>query len=94
MRLLVLIGASWVRTGKKSEVEQTEADPGGLSGEKGKTMKITITLETDNAAFCDNPGEVKRILKSWLNRGHHSVDDGALMDINGNKVGTVDIEEG
>ena len=55
-------------------------------------MKITIEIETDNAAF-ENPSEVKRILKAWLNRGHHKLDDGKLMDINGNSVGTVEIEE-
>lgn len=57
-------------------------------------MKIIITLSTDNAAFEDDC-EVSRILRE-LARNWEDYRNGnrsKLMDINGNAVGTVDIEE-
>lgn len=56
-------------------------------------MKITIEIETDNAAFEENAGcEVKRILQTLIKRiedwpGQNAFEIG-LRDINGNKVGS------
>lgn len=58
-------------------------------------MKITISIETDNAAFEDHAGvEVKRILTALIERiedwpGQSAFEIG-LRDINGNKVGTAE----
>ena len=66
-------------------------------------MKITVEFDTDNAAFDGDPvPEVHRI----LDRAKHQIADylsywqegdgeakTALRDINGNKVGTVKVEE-
>jgi hypothetical protein len=50
---------------------------------------ITITIDTESAAFEDNPeAEVKRILETVYLR-----DGWKLRDINGNTVGQVTIEE-
>ena len=52
-------------------------------------MKLTVKLETDNAAFDDDfEGEVARVL---LQIG--SVGSGRLRDINGNWVGEWEYEE-
>ena len=59
--------------------------------------KITIELNTDNAAFEENPSEVSRILRLIADRA----DDGAwetmtalpLSDGNGNRVGTITVED-
>ena len=65
-------------------------------------MNITITINTDNAAFEDDPSsEVARILRQLidrLTRGAAADDlqeaDGIkLRDINGNMVGSVSVEE-
>ncbi len=61
-------------------------------------MNITITINTDNDAFANDPsGEVSRILKrliadiktEWFLQ---LVGDSKLFDINGNTVGKVTIE--
>lgn len=59
--------------------------------------KITIELNTDNSAFEETPGEVSRILRLIADRA----DEGEwetmtalpLSDGNGNKVGTITVEE-
>jgi hypothetical protein len=68
-------------------------------------MKITITINTDNAAFdLDNAAlqqegsmlEVARILETLARRfsaGNWPM-EGPIRDINGNTVGDVRIEEG
>lgn len=62
-------------------------------------MKVTITIDCDNAAFEDGAGrEVVRILKRLIKRIEEdgsAVDDWfgvALMDVNGNKVGKMEVE--
>ena len=51
---------------------------------------ITITIETDNAAFSDKAHEVARILRELArrieNRGIDNISK--VMDSNGNSVGT------
>lgn len=60
-------------------------------------MKITITINTDNAAFEDESGsEVARILRELCNeiegRDILGNDDGTnLRDINGNRVGVMEV---
>lgn len=62
-------------------------------------MQITITINTDNAAFSgeDGPGEVARILdriKGLIQvRDYLEPDTLTLRDINGNTCGEVRIEE-
>lgn len=57
-------------------------------------MKLTLTIQMDNAAFEDMPGvEVSRILHKaadWLSDCNAS-DAITLFDINGNKVGAARI---
>ena len=58
-------------------------------------MKITITINMDNAAFEDY-GEVKRILNDMTKKMDDIVrpgDGGRLFDINGNQVGEWDVTE-
>lgn len=60
-------------------------------------MKVTLTIKTDNAAFTGDRGhEVARILEAAAAKvrdGMLSELDGtALMDANGNKVGTLKVK--
>jgi len=62
---------------------------------KGEGMKITIEVNMDNAAFSDNPEEVRRILRV---AGNYAADMDyeaifPLHDSNGNKVGKVQVTE-
>lgn len=51
-------------------------------------MPFTLTIETDNAAFRDDPSEVARILREVARKiQHEGKDYGTIMDVNGNKVG-------
>lgn len=58
-------------------------------------MKCKIEISMDNAAFFDNPTEIHHILSkaaAWAELAQiGSV--GVLRDSNGNKVGTVTLEE-
>ena len=58
-------------------------------------MKVTITITTGNAAFEDGDGyaEVARILADRAARIERdgSVEDGKLMDYNGNTVGQIKV---
>lgn len=57
---------------------------------------ITITIDTDNAAFDNNPeGEAGRILRQLGNQFLSNIvyDDMPIKDLNGNTVGHVAIEE-
>ena len=61
-------------------------------------MKIRIEINCDNAAFEDDMfGEVNRILGEKLPGLSSEIaepgDSYPLMDINGNKVGTLTVEE-
>ncbi len=61
-------------------------------------MKATIKIEMDNAAFEEENGrEIARILRKLAARvENQNVMDGyqfPLIDVNGNKVGTVEITE-
>ena len=59
-------------------------------------MNIKITINTDNAAFKDNPtGEVCRILRDLADRADdYGIENTErLRDINGNTVGKVTVED-
>tara|TARA_R100001440_G_scaffold72482_1_gene96416 strand:+ start:127 stop:309 length:183 start_codon:yes stop_codon:yes gene_type:complete len=50
--------------------------------------RITISFNTDNAAFEDNPNEVQRILKRiGESIDHNTPNQITLLDLNGNSVG-------
>ena len=50
--------------------------------------RITISFNTDNAAFEDNPNEVQRILKRIGERiDLNTPDQIKLLDINGQNIG-------
>lgn len=54
-------------------------------------MKLLININTGNAAFADNEGELKRIAEEALSKGLLLAegDSDALFDLNGNRVGQV-----
>ena len=56
-------------------------------------MTLTITITMDNAAFDPEPGpEVARILRKLADQLEDNVEKvSALRDINGNKVGEVEV---
>ena len=55
---------------------------------------ITITINTENAAFDLEPlYEVSRILERLTIKFDEKEIPDVLMDINGNKVGTVEVSE-
>lgn len=58
-------------------------------------QKITVQIETDNAAFEDHPkgvnGEVARILRELADKIENGQEPESVRDINGAKVGTVEI---
>lgn len=60
------------------------------------TMKLTLIIEMDNAAFEDGAegtSEVSRILKEYADSlNDNSFRDKGLYDINGNKVGKVSVQ--
>ena len=59
------------------------------------TERLTLFIETGNAAFDDNPAtELARILRCYalgLENGTADIDYFPLRDINGNKVGEAQI---
>jgi len=61
----------------------------------GNSMKIQIEVDTDNAAFEDDPEELFRVLavaaEQSYNIVHGRETSGVLRDINGNTVGHVHI---
>jgi hypothetical protein len=54
-------------------------------------MKVTITIDTGNAAFEDGYSEVARILKERAERIEEAgyIAGAYLYDVNGNKVGQI-----
>lgn len=55
--------------------------------------RITITINTKNAAFDENENlELARILKELSERIENNDIPRSLLDINGNKVGTIETE--
>ena len=60
-------------------------------------MKVTVTIETDNAAFDDNPAETSRILRklsaALLDCPPVPGAGWPLFDVNGNRVGAYKVEE-
>ncbi len=60
-------------------------------------MRLTITMDLDNAAFEDGGGqEITRILTDLCRKLPDEICEGnrALFDINGNRVGTAEIVQG
>ncbi len=55
-------------------------------------MIITIKINTDNAAF-EDASEVSRIIDSVAKKIRNGKNYGKCMDINGNSVGTWEINE-
>lgn len=50
---------------------------------------FTLEFETENEAFTDDPqAEIVRILQNLVRRIEHGEEGGAIMDVNGNKVGS------
>lgn len=62
------------------------------------TRRFTLSVDMDNAAFGDGPGdwppELARILRDVAVRVVRQETDGAIRDINGNRVGTFAFYEG
>jgi len=60
-------------------------------------MKIRIEFDTDNAAFEDNPLEIRDVLEQASNKAASLMISGSgklgLRDSNGNTVGTVEVEK-
>jgi hypothetical protein len=50
-------------------------------------MKIVIDIKTDNAAFEDNPNEVRDILGQVQDHIRIGPTEGILFDSNGNTIG-------
>lgn len=64
-----------------------------LAAREGSEM-FKLSIETDNAAFeSDTYGEVARILAGVLARVRTGEDEGAIRDINGNKVGSFEFTD-
>ena len=52
-------------------------------------MRFTLNLQSDNAAFTEDPGtEVARILREAADRLEAGQEDANCRDINGNTVGS------
>lgn len=56
-------------------------------------MTLTITIEMDNDAFSDGPHEAGRILRVLAAKVENGADYAPCMDVNGNKVGELNISE-
>ena len=56
-------------------------------------QKIEIEIDTDNAAFEDDPNEVCRILRTAVELVIDGYKAGYLSDANGNTVGTLSVTE-
>lgn len=50
-------------------------------------MTFRVEIETDNAAFGDEKGELARILRRLADRLDDGADRGRCFDLNGNVVG-------
>jgi hypothetical protein len=50
-------------------------------------MKITIDINTENAAFEDNPSEIKEIINKVAKQVNAGCNEDNLRDSNGNTVG-------
>ena len=60
--------------------------------EQSEYSKFVLEMGLDNAAFSDDPGaEVARILRAAADKFEAGEDYTALMDLNGNKVGTAEM---
>lgn len=58
-------------------------------------IEMELKIKSSNSAFTDNPQEeIARLLRHTANRIESGVEEGKLMDVNGNKVGEwwMDIE--
>lgn len=51
-------------------------------------MTFTLTIDTDNAAFAENPTELAELVAFVAARLLQTNDDFAVRDTNGNTVGT------
>jgi hypothetical protein len=61
-----------------------------------QTMQAILTVQMDNAAFEDNPGELSRILSILALRTEDGVNAGdsfTVSDSNGNNVGKLVVSE-
>ncbi len=56
-------------------------------------MKFNLEIKSSNAAFADSPEiETVRLLRQTADRLEAGAEFGALMDINGNRVGDWNLE--
>lgn len=59
-------------------------------------MQLQITIELDNAAFQDNPDELRQILATIADRVPHRLNESdgplKLRDSNGNTVGSAQVK--
>jgi len=55
-------------------------------------MTFHVEIATDNAAF-QEPDELPRLLRVVASKVEHGSDAGAIVDVNGNRVGTFWTEE-
>ena len=57
-------------------------------------MRFTMTFKMDNAAFEDEPAtEAARLLLQAAEAVEDGYEDGACVDINGNRVGQWEVKE-
>jgi len=56
-------------------------------------MKITIEINTNNAAFEDNENQMRDIIDQFSFMFISGKEIGYLFDINGNKVGNFKVED-
>ncbi len=64
------------------------------NGRGERDIKIRIKINTDNACFEDDrSNEIDRLLSEVRDKIVCEFDSGVLMDINGNRVGSFNVEE-
>lgn len=56
-------------------------------------MELKLNMKMDNAAFTEGPGhEAARIIREAASNLENGTHKGPLVDINGNKVGSFEVE--
>ena len=53
---------------------------------------ISIKLETDNDSFCNGQDSIESMLQQVIQKHNNGIVQGRLVDINGNTVGSFNIE--
>lgn len=55
-------------------------------------MTFNLTIDTDNAAFLDDPDELVTLLRKVITKLEAGYVSGGIMDSNGNRVGGFDFD--